>query len=63
MPTRLQDVAVKALLISHPSNPLGTCYTPDQLGDMLQWCLEREVHLIRLVRMRTWLVGRVEQQS
>lgn len=45
--TLAQGHSVKALLITHPNNPLGTCYSNDELYQMLKWCLHRRVHCVR----------------
>lgn len=39
-------VTPRALLLSSPNNPLGFCYPEGVLADCLQWCEERDVHLI-----------------
>ena len=36
----------KMLLISHPQNPLGICYTESVVRDCITWCRERQVHLV-----------------
>jgi aspartate/methionine/tyrosine aminotransferase len=36
----------KILLISHPMNPLGICYPAETIRDCIEWCRERQVHLI-----------------
>jgi aspartate/methionine/tyrosine aminotransferase len=36
----------RVLLISHPNNPLGICYPPHVVQECIDWCREREVHLI-----------------
>ncbi|KAL3777955.1 hypothetical protein ACHAWO_011771 [Cyclotella atomus] len=36
----------RVLLISHPNNPLGVCYPPYVMQECIDWCREREVHLI-----------------
>jgi len=38
--------APRVLLLSHPNNPLGICYPPDVMEECIDWCREREVHLI-----------------
>ncbi|KAL9182094.1 hypothetical protein ACHAXT_012437 [Thalassiosira profunda] len=38
--------APRALLLSHPNNPLGVCYPPPVVQECVDWCREREVHLI-----------------
>lgn len=37
---------VGALLITTPNNPLGTMYSRETIVAMLQWCLQRTVHLV-----------------
>lgn len=36
----------RILLLSHPNNPLGICYPPRVVQECIDWCREREVHLI-----------------
>ncbi|KAL7468042.1 hypothetical protein ACHAXS_008272 [Conticribra weissflogii] len=36
----------RVLLLSHPNNPLGICYPPDVVKECIDWCREKEVHLI-----------------
>ena len=36
----------RVLLLSHPNNPLGVCYPPSVMKECIDWCREREVHLI-----------------
>jgi hypothetical protein len=38
---------VRALLVSNPSNPLGTVVPEAELEEMLAWCLVNEVHFVR----------------
>jgi len=38
--------APRVLLLSHPNNPLGICYPPAVVQECIDWCREREVHLI-----------------
>lgn len=35
------------LLITNPDNPTGTVYTRQHLLQMLKWCVQSKVHLIR----------------
>lgn len=37
---------IKALILSHPHNPLGRCYTPDALIAFMGLCQNYKVHLI-----------------
>lgn len=37
---------IRALLISNPSNPLGTVVPEGELRDMMAWCLENKVHFV-----------------
>jgi aspartate/methionine/tyrosine aminotransferase len=39
-------VTTRILLISHPMNPLGIAYPPEVIKEMVDWCREREIHLI-----------------
>lgn len=36
----------RMLILTHPNNPTGQIYRPDQIRDILDWCEERSVHLI-----------------
>jgi 1-aminocyclopropane-1-carboxylate synthase len=36
----------RAVLLCHPNNPIGRGYTAKQLQEMLEWCIEKGVHLI-----------------
>ena len=36
----------RILLLSHPNNPLGICYPPHVVQECIDWCREKEVHLI-----------------
>jgi aspartate/methionine/tyrosine aminotransferase len=36
----------RVLLLSHPNNPLGICYPTEVMEECIEWCREREVHLI-----------------
>jgi len=36
----------RVLLLSHPNNPLGVCYPPSVMKECIDWCREKEVHLI-----------------
>jgi 1-aminocyclopropane-1-carboxylate synthase len=38
--------APRILLLSHPQNPLGICYPPHVVQTCIDWCRERQVHLI-----------------
>lgn len=38
--------APRVLLLSHPNNPLGICYPPHVMEECIDWCREKEVHLI-----------------
>ena len=38
--------APRILLISHPQNPLGICYPAAVVQECIDWCRDREVHLI-----------------
>lgn len=41
-----QGVAVKALLLCNPHNPLGQCYPSDVLNEYLAFCSRHNIHLI-----------------
>ncbi len=36
----------RIFLLSHPNNPLGICYPPHVVQECIDWCREKEVHLI-----------------
>jgi len=36
----------RVLLLSHPNNPLGICYPGNVMKECIDWCREKEVHLI-----------------
>jgi hypothetical protein len=38
---------IRALLISNPSNPMGTVMPEGELREMMAWCLAKRVHLVR----------------
>jgi len=38
--------APRVLLLSHPNNPLGICYPPHVMEECIDWCRDKEVHLI-----------------
>ena len=37
---------VRALLLSSPHNPLGTCFSIDELAGAVLWCARHDLHLI-----------------
>ncbi|GBF93602.1 1-aminocyclopropane-1-carboxylate synthase [Raphidocelis subcapitata] len=37
---------VRALLVSNPSNPLGTVLAEGEVRDMMAWCLRRRIHFV-----------------
>lgn len=39
-------VTPRILLLSHPQNPLGICYPPEVVQEIIDWCRERKIHLI-----------------
>lgn len=39
-------VTPRILLLSHPQNPLGTCYPPEVVSEIIAWCREKQIHLI-----------------
>ncbi len=39
-------VTPRILLISHPMNPLGICYPPNVIQEIVEWCREKKIHLI-----------------
>ena len=36
----------RILLLSHPQNPLGICYPPHVVQEIVDWCRENQIHLI-----------------
>ena len=36
----------RILLLSHPNNPLGICYPPDVVKECIEFCRQRQVHLV-----------------
>jgi len=36
----------RILLISHPQNPLGICYPPHVILEVIDWCRDNKIHLI-----------------
>jgi len=36
----------RVLLLSHPNNPLGICYPTHVMKECIDWCRDKEVHLI-----------------
>jgi len=41
-----RGVTPRILLISHPMNPLGICYPPHVIQEIVEWCREKEIHLV-----------------
>ncbi|MCJ1466365.1 hypothetical protein MMC07_004984 [Pseudocyphellaria aurata] len=41
-----EGIRIRAILLCHPHNPLGRCYTPQTLIDFLKLCNKYEIHLI-----------------
>lgn len=39
-------IRVRAILLCHPHNPLGRCYTPQTLIEFMKLCKKYEIHLI-----------------
>lgn len=43
----VQDgITPRILLLSHPQNPLGICYPPEVIKEIIDWCRENEIHLV-----------------
>lgn len=36
----------RILLLSHPHNPLGICYPEETLLECIDWCRDRQIHLV-----------------
>lgn len=43
---RARGVTVRALLITNPSNPLGTIFSENTIRTMLRWAMQHQVHYI-----------------
>ena len=43
---KAQGITPKALLLSHPQNPLGICYPKHIIQDCIDYCRKNEIHLI-----------------
>jgi aspartate/methionine/tyrosine aminotransferase len=41
-----QGIDPRILLLSHPQNPLGVCYPPDVVQEIIGWCRTNEIHLV-----------------
>jgi aspartate/methionine/tyrosine aminotransferase len=39
-------VTPRILLLSHPQNPLGICYPPEVVTEIVEWCRDHEIHLV-----------------
>lgn len=39
-------ITPRILLLSHPMNPLGICYPPEVVQEIVDWCRDRKVHLV-----------------
>jgi aspartate/methionine/tyrosine aminotransferase len=43
----IQDgIVPRILLLSHPQNPLGICYPPHVVTEIIDWCRDHKIHLI-----------------
>ncbi|KAJ3429027.1 aminotransferase classes i and ii family protein [Anaeramoeba flamelloides] len=42
----LQENKIKALLLTNPDNPMGTVIEREELVKIVNWCQEKEIHLI-----------------
>jgi 1-aminocyclopropane-1-carboxylate synthase len=41
-----EGVVPRVLLLSHPQNPLGICYPPEVVKEIIDWCRDHKIHLI-----------------
>jgi aspartate/methionine/tyrosine aminotransferase len=41
-----QGITPRVLLLSHPHNPLGICYPPEVVKEIIDWCRENRIHLV-----------------
>jgi aspartate/methionine/tyrosine aminotransferase len=41
-----EGIVPRVLLLSHPQNPLGICYPPHVVTEIIEWCREHKIHLI-----------------
>lgn len=41
-----QGITPRILLLSHPQNPLGICYPPEVIKEVVDWCRLNSIHLI-----------------
>ena len=41
-----EGTRIRALVICHPHNPLGRCYTPDALIEIMRLCDKYKIHLL-----------------
>jgi aspartate/methionine/tyrosine aminotransferase len=39
-------VTPRVLLLSNPQNPLGVCYPPAVVKEIVEWCRENKIHLV-----------------
>jgi aspartate/methionine/tyrosine aminotransferase len=40
------NIEPRILLLSHPQNPLGICYPPHVIQEVIEWCRDNEIHLV-----------------
>eukprot|EP00980_Cylindrotheca_fusiformis_P000308 scaffold73_cov118-Cylindrotheca_fusiformis.AAC.4 len=41
-----KGITPRILLLSHPQNPLGICYPPEVIKEVIDWCRDNQIHLI-----------------
>eukprot|EP00529_Nitzschia_sp_RCC80_P019185 CAMPEP_0113453714 /NCGR_PEP_ID=MMETSP0014_2-20120614/7495_1 /TAXON_ID=2857 /ORGANISM="Nitzschia sp." /LENGTH=512 /DNA_ID=CAMNT_0000345107 /DNA_START=91 /DNA_END=1629 /DNA_ORIENTATION=- /assembly_acc=CAM_ASM_000159 len=41
-----QGIEPRILLLSHPQNPLGVCYPPEVVSEVIDWCRTNKIHLV-----------------
>lgn len=49
-------VKIRALLLCHPNNPLGRCYSPETIVSLMKFCQKYSIHLVvdEIYALSTW---------